>query len=166
MSEGCGTTKTYQAGCRCVACRAANADHTRTYRAAHRTEVNNYERARRADIRAQDPQAARYADRVRTLRPYGLSPEQWDAMFEAQGRCCAICLTDDSGGRWHTDHDGTIGKKAVRGILCVRCNIGIGQFKHDPERLRWAVRYLQANNRRLHPEVELPYYLRSAEALT
>jgi hypothetical protein len=41
------------------------------------------------------------------------------------------------------------GYHAVRGILCVRCNIGGGQYGHNPEHLRAAADYFEAANRRL-----------------
>src|SRR5271165_408335 len=38
-------------------------------------------------------------------RQYGITPEQWDELFAAQGKVCAICKTDDHNGKgWHTDH--------------------------------------------------------------
>src|SRR5436190_4062876 len=75
---------------------------------------------------------------------YGISPDGWDALFNAQGRACAICGTTEPGGGkdlWHTDH--CHGTKKVRGILCAHCNYGIGQFKDDPKRLRDAARYVE-----------------------
>lgn len=53
---------------------------------------------------------------------YGITKEQWDAMFAAQGSCCAICKSIDPHGSkgWQTDHCHDTGK--VRGILCADCN--------------------------------------------
>jgi hypothetical protein len=66
-----------------------------------------------------------YAAKKRSMgleRRYGITSEQWDAMFEAQGKVCGICKSSDpqfSRG-WHTDHKP--GTKIVRGILCFPCN--------------------------------------------
>jgi recombination endonuclease VII len=59
-------------------------------------------------------------------RNYGLSLEAWEALFNGQGRCCAICGKSDPGSKkgWSTDHDHETGR--VRGILCMSCNTFIG----------------------------------------
>jgi len=68
-------------------------------------------------------------------------------MFLSQNGVCAIC----SGGetvktrgtlrRLAVDHDHETGK--VRGLLCNRCNNGLGNFRDDPDLLREAIAYLQ-----------------------
>ena len=61
---------------------------------------------------------------------YNLTEQEWNALFEKQGRCCAICECTTPGGKkgWHTDHDHLTGK--VRGILCTRCNHRVGHLEH------------------------------------
>lgn len=82
--------------------------------------------------------------RSRTLRPHGITVDQYDDMLSAQGGRCAICGTDDP-GRGHpsfcVDHDHVSG--AVRGLLCYGCNIALGHFADDPTRLRAAADYLE-----------------------
>lgn len=76
---------------------------------------------------------------------YGMTPERYDAMLEAQGGVCAICGSAEIRGygkRLAIDH--CHDSKRVRGILCGKCNRGIGCFDHDPERLAAAVAYLNA----------------------
>jgi hypothetical protein len=60
---------------------------------------------------------------------YGIEPDEWTAIFEAQGRCCALCKADVPGSKrgWNTDHDYKTGR--VRGILCLRCNIALGFYE-------------------------------------
>jgi Recombination endonuclease VII len=71
---------------------------------------------------------------------YGLTTDQWETLFDTQGRKCKICLTGDPSGHWHTDHCHTTDK--VRGILCRGCNTGLGQFKENKAALMRAVDYL------------------------
>lgn len=60
----------------------------------------------------------------------------------AQGRRCAICETMDSGPRdWCVDHDHVTNQ--FRGILCARCNLGLGQFKDSQLSLYKAIEYLK-----------------------
>ncbi len=81
---------------------------------------------------------------------YGLWPEQFQALIEKQNGKCAICSTEDPGGHgdWHVDHDhsccdykGSCGK-CVRGLLCQRCNIGLGYFQDNNNYLQSAINYL------------------------
>lgn len=85
--------------------------------------------------------------RTANLKKYGLTPEQYDAILSAQGGVCAICKTNwMRGGYRHldVDHDHTTGK--VRGLLCGRCNRGLGYFKDNPQNLAAAIDYLRTNN--------------------
>lgn len=75
---------------------------------------------------------------------YGLKPGQYDALRAEQGGRCAICSATEPGGkakRWAVDHCHVTGK--VRGLLCVHCNMGIGQLGDDPARLRAAATYIE-----------------------
>ena len=101
------------------------------------------------DACRSDPRKYRpAADRRRTLRAYGISQQQWDAMLKAQKERCAICgTTDPTGGMkgraktWSIDH--CHDSDRVRGLLCSRCNLGIGQLQDDPELLRKAAEYIE-----------------------
>jgi predicted nucleic acid-binding Zn ribbon protein len=76
---------------------------------------------------------------------YGITAEEYDALLAAQEGRCAICGSPDwpgKGNRPHIDHDHETGR--IRGLLCNNCNTGLGQFKDDPQRLRAAIRYLEA----------------------
>jgi hypothetical protein len=82
---------------------------------------------------------------------YGLSEDDYQNLFMAQDGKCAICgfeETEQTQGtvrRLNVDHNHQTGK--VRGLLCNRCNSGLGQFDDDVARLKVAVTYLErANN--------------------
>jgi hypothetical protein len=83
---------------------------------------------------------------------FGLTLEDYDRMLAGQGGGCAICGTAKPGGRHDTffqvDHDHACcpGKKScgkcVRALLCAKCNLGLGAFDDDPDRMMAAVAYL------------------------
>lgn len=78
-------------------------------------------------------------------RLYGITLEEYEAMLLKQGGVCAICgLTERVEGRaLAVDHCHATG--AVRGLLCSACNIALGKFEDDTERLRKAITYLGGN---------------------
>lgn len=126
---------------RCVAChnamqKASYKRHSEVRRARRR----DYERTKRAE-------GPGYARARRLKYEYGLTPEEWERMFEGQGRCCAICQDDQPGSShgWHTDHCHKSGK--VRFILCAHCNRGLGAFKDNPNLLRLAASMLEESER-------------------
>jgi hypothetical protein len=79
---------------------------------------------------------------MRTYR-YGLTEQMYADMLAAQGDACAVCRSDRWPGQHnvpHVDHDHDTGK--VRGLLCGKCNLAIGQMDDDAQRLRAAADYL------------------------
>ena len=70
---------------------------------------------------------------------HGLTPAQFAEMLMAQGGRCAIC--DGVLLLPHIDHDHMAG--AIRGLLCLNCNTGLGLFRDKPELLTKAARYLK-----------------------
>jgi hypothetical protein len=76
---------------------------------------------------------------------YGLSMGDYEKMLADQGGVCAICgvAPDDTSNLWNrlvVDHDHETNR--VRGLLCHRCNTGLGQFMDNINRLQQAVAYL------------------------
>jgi hypothetical protein len=81
------------------------------------------------------------------LRRYGVTPEWYGAKLTEQGGRCAICGRTPpvdgvkSASRLHVDHCHDTGD--VRGLLCNRCNPGVGYFGHDPALLEAAAAYMR-----------------------
>lgn len=80
-------------------------------------------------------------------RKYGLDENAFNALLKTQGDVCALCKQpgniDDKKGDpegFVVDHDHST--QAVRGILHRRCNLAIGLFDDDTNRLLMAVKYL------------------------
>lgn len=76
-------------------------------------------------------------------RKFGIGHEDYTALLKRQGGCCAICKAKKPGGRWShfaVDHDHLNGN--VRGLLCVRCNRGVGLFRDDATLFKSAAIYL------------------------
>jgi hypothetical protein len=98
--------------------------------------------------RDANPDKAKLSSRRWQLKRFGVTPEQWDAIFKAQGERCAICHTSDPHDNrgWHTDHDHTTGK--MRGILCRNCNFALGQIRDNPMIARAMADYLDMHGRR------------------
>ena len=70
---------------------------------------------------------------------YGISLAEHDEMLLAQNKVCAICGKPSS-KPFHVDHDHVTAK--VRGLLCFKCNSGLGMFCDDISVLRAAIEYL------------------------
>jgi len=79
------------------------------------------------------------------LRRQGLTTDDYAEMFIAQGGKCASCgkeppLRAGKPCRLCVDHDHKTGK--VRGLLCWRCNMALGNVDDSPETLQKLHDYL------------------------
>jgi hypothetical protein len=71
---------------------------------------------------------------------YQMTQSEYDIMLVKQHGGCAICGKTSGKRRLHVDHCHST--KKVRGLLCVNCNFGLGNFKDDPHMLVEAITYL------------------------
>lgn len=70
-----------------------------------------------------------------------MSREEYERILISQQYVCAICKEPCSLGReLAVDHNHTT--KQNRGLLCFRCNTGIGQLRESPALLQRAMDYL------------------------
>jgi len=75
------------------------------------------------------------------LRKYGLARRQFYAILEDQHFQCDICTLRIDTESCQIDHNHRTG--LVRGLLCGRCNQGLGNFRDNPEIVRYAEQYLR-----------------------
>lgn len=75
-------------------------------------------------------------------RRYGLTPEDYQRLLDSQGGACAICGREQSANvALAVDHDHDTG--VIRGLLCHRCNSGIGSLGDSVALLKLAIWYLE-----------------------
>ena len=84
---------------------------------------------------------------VEIKRMYGITLEKYHRMLDAQAGVCAICKqppskTNNHAMSLHIDHCHASGK--IRGLLCNKCNSGIGFFQESAELVSKAAKYLKA----------------------
>lgn len=119
---------------------AAHRDYMKAYAAANREKLNEGNRRLYSE------------NRIRIqLRRKGIEPtESMIEAIENHHGACDIC-GGEADGRWGVlsiDHDHQTGK--ARGMLCTKCNKGLGQFRDDPALLRAAIAYLKTPPLQIH----------------
>lgn len=112
----------------------------RAYYANNRDRMKVVAKAYRDRPENKEKQKIRHRRRHIRIK-YGLSPEQFDKIFDAQDRKCLICETDQFGCHGPViDHCHNAGH--IRGILCQRCNALVGMARNSPRILHNAMKYL------------------------
>lgn len=89
--------------------------------------------------------ARRNPDRILTSRlkyRYKMTRETYELLLAAQAGLCWICKQREAN---HVDHEHATGM--VRGILCFKCNTGLGSFLDSRALLARAIEYLSRNDR-------------------
>lgn len=139
----CGSTKIARNGKYGFVCVVARREAQRRFRSANPEKVKQQRNAARVDWRSKQDQM-----RFR----FGMNFDDYEAMLAAQDGGCAICKRPPREGerRFAIDHDhsccpGGYGRtcgKCVRGLLCHRCNLGLGYLEgwyaeHGPAALRY-----------------------------
>ena len=106
-------------------CRACVKDKNRIYYEANKERVL----AKNAEyIRSADPlELETMRRRWKMQSKYGLTLDDYDSMFDAQGGVCAVCKQPEHKRRLAVDHCHATGK--VRGLLCFSCNSTLGKLE-------------------------------------
>jgi hypothetical protein len=81
------------------------------------------------------------------LGRYGITPEEYRKLYDAQGGKCFICQKATGMTRkLAVDHDHKIGegkREAIRGLLCDTCNKILGIAEDKPDLFLRAIDYLR-----------------------
>jgi hypothetical protein len=80
-------------------------------------------------------------------RTYGMTIEEYESIYKAQDGCCGICGAKEIETPrkvLSVDHCHETGR--IRGLLCDRCNLGIGMLGDNLQSLQRAVEYLETAN--------------------
>lgn len=84
-----------------------------------------------------------------TKKRYGLSREDHQDLIKKQNNLCAICGGTEKVKLSNSDKPRALAidhchdRGYVRGLLCTRCNTGIGNFNDSPELMEKAINYLK-----------------------
>lgn len=141
-----------------------NKSYHKAYREKHKEKAKAYQKIYRAEnVEKLKENRKRYylnhADRIlqnrkasydRTAiaiaaRKYGITVSDYHDMAAEQKGLCKLCGSPPCGRRLYIDHDHELG--FVRGLLCRKCNAGLGFFNDSVQRLIAAVKYLTHNKR-------------------
>jgi deoxycytidylate deaminase len=107
-------------------------DCEKAYTQTHRAQIN-------------ENQSKRRKNKNDNLYKYGISNEQYNTILADQNDVCAICKKPESEKRKYlsVDHDHKSG--IIRGLLCAKCNRGLGLFKDSRESVIRAISYLASH---------------------
>lgn len=125
--------------------RALNKDKIKRYQEQNREKSNAYRR----EWSNNNPEKDAVTSRKQNLkRKYGLTLEDYDILLKEQDYKCKICSFEETAFEFNSqrikslavDHDHKTNK--VRGLLCHKCNLGLGHFNDDINLLQSAIKYL------------------------
>jgi len=84
---------------------------------------------------------------AKLVQNYGITRAQYNALLEEQNYSCAMCNTHqmELEKKLHVDHDHEMdGIDSVRGLLCNKCNRGLGLIGDNLESAKMALRYMES----------------------
>ena len=118
--------------------RKDNKEHYKQYRLDHKKERTEYNRRYNYEHKEE---SAKRNKKWRLNVAHGLTYKEWEGLWYAQDGRCAIC--DKFFAEQidiNVDHDHETGK--IRGLLCRKCNYGLGYFDDSVELLEEATQYI------------------------
>jgi hypothetical protein len=102
-------------------------------------------------FKVKHPKIASKRLRITHLKlAYNLTLKQYKSLLKSQNNVCAICKQKETSINFRgklrnlsVDHSHKNGK--IRGLLCNKCNHGLGLFNDNPNFLKKALQYLNKN---------------------
>lgn len=125
----------------CYRCREVRDAEDFCVNRARPNGLNSICRSCRSEVGKIQSAKPRTMEQVRKSRSnglrwkYGITADEWDEIFESQGKLCKLCGSESPNSKngWQTDH--LHGTEKIRGILCLPCNVVLGFI----EKLGWGV---------------------------
>jgi hypothetical protein len=103
----------------------------------NKQKVREYAREwARKDAR-ENPGRRKWVAQAAARRRNGWSQDEYDEAMVQQLGMCAICGSEPA---TCLDHDHATGRR--RGVLCGKCNVGLGHFRDNPKFLSIAIEYI------------------------
>lgn len=94
--------------------------------------------------RQNNPEKVKLQIKKATLKmKYGISVEKYNEILHKQNGVCAICFRCDN-RNLSVDHSHET--ERVRGLLCRKCNLAIGNMEENINFLKSAINYLRKYN--------------------
>jgi recombination endonuclease VII len=100
-------------------------------------KTKHRDKPKRTYIKRTPDQPLSYSVEKARKQRYGVTPEQYEAMYNEQNGLCALLC-----GRPAECIDHCHDTKFVRGLLCRKCNSALGFFDDDPEVMIRAAGYV------------------------
>lgn len=110
-------------------------EHLKTYRKIYK--IKNKEKIAKYDREYRQKHKKEHLECSR-IRIYGVTKEMYDKMAMKQENKCLICGNEF---KLYVDHCHKT--KEIRGLLCMKCNVGLGNFKDSISNLENAIKYLR-----------------------
>ena len=124
----------------CKSCSRKNKDEWNKNN-PEKTKIQNRKSDKVRSIKIkEDPIRYRKYREIQVKNKYGISMEDYDKMFLSQNSVCAICKSSTINALC-VDHNHETGQ--IRGLLCHRCNLVIGNAKENINTLLETITYLQ-----------------------
>jgi len=97
---------------------------------------------RKRNLAGRGRRRYKYRRNYNLKRQYGITLDDYNALFAEQDYKCKICKTSDPGSKhgWCVDHDHKT--KIIRAVLCTHCNRMLGAARDNPDILRSAATFL------------------------